>query len=392
MTIAPRTLARVTPSRKRARSGFTLIEMVTSLAIMGMIVGSLASTMLLMSRTLPREGDQLDATARARRTADRIVRELSAAVAIIEATDRSVSFDVPDRDGDGDTERVAISWSGTSGDPVVMSINGLAGNLEENVHAFELAWSTQSRSTTSASDPVEEAEGLLASWNDETDVQAGIKASTLVGLFVRPRLASDASAYRVTRARLWLGRSGSSDGTMLVELRTANGLRPGTTTLSSVLLNELSLPASPGWVTVTFASVPTIAINTGVFVVVSAGAGGEPAIVPYASQKVADDRTSIAIGSRSLLTTSWSAWTDASMPFELFGRVTRPGTAVLTTTHTVGVRATVQVGADAATTAYAADALPAGPATPSNPGSGDEEVGVVEGVLDLVGGLLGGGG
>jgi hypothetical protein len=361
--------------------------MVTSLAIVGLIAGSVVSTTVLLARSTPREGDSLDAALRARRTADRVVRELSLATNVVSASRHSAVVDVPDRDGDGNAERIAISWSGQPGDPLTLSVNGNSAVLEENVHTFELDWHTEDRTTQAPGAPVEAPETLLASWNGTTDTDAIIKSTTPVALGVRPRLPTDATAYRVTRARLWLGQAGKTDGTLRVELRSASGLQPSTSTLASVAISESALKSKPEWVSVSLTNPTTLGRLDAVFLVLRSDSADDPATAPFAGVGIADDRTSLAIGNSAVVPATWAVTTDAALPFELYGIVTMPSTVSATTSHVTSLRAAVKVGSGEGVAAFAAGVLANAPGA-SGIAADTTPTGAAGDVFDISGDLI----
>ena len=100
---------------KQMRAGFTLIEMVMSLAIAGVLALAVNAAIFIATRSLPGRGDALTASSDLLVLED-IVRtdvELASSVRVASAT--SIEFDVPDRTGDDVPERVELSWDGQAG-------------------------------------------------------------------------------------------------------------------------------------------------------------------------------------------------------------------------------------------------------------------------------------
>lgn len=109
--------------RSRSR-GFTLIEVVMSLAIMSIVVSAIGSMMVLATRALPNPDDPASETIAAGLAMSRIVDDLRYATRLIEASPTAIEFEVPDRDADLSPEVIRYEWSGVSGDPLSRSVNG----------------------------------------------------------------------------------------------------------------------------------------------------------------------------------------------------------------------------------------------------------------------------
>jgi len=376
------------PHAVRAQGAFTLLEMVMSMAVLAVILGAVGSAMLISAKILPRDGDALDGAIRAREAARRIADELSIATLIIEASDKTVTFDVPDRDSNGVPERIGFSWSGTPGDPIMMTMNGQTSILEEGVRKLELAYRREMRSTESAGTAAESGTNeLLSSWSGPTVSQVLIRSTLQPSVSVTPRGTGGATHYRVTSVRLFLGRASAIDSTVGVQLKnpTATGA-PGSTILASATILESALPASPGWVTVAFTGTTPTPIDTATWIVLRRAAGSDAAVAPLATA-VAHSRVAYAMGS--------TVTTDNCLPFQLHGRVTRPTIVTTSSTHALGVQVAVQLGTSEVATGLAGARLINAPnlaGTVAESQSGDIELieEVIETVDDIVGGIVGG--
>ena len=379
------------PSQKPRLSGsgaFTLLEMVMSMAVLAVILGAVGSAMLISSKIVPRNGDAFDGALRARETARRIADELSMATQIVDATDKAIAFDVPDRDKDGVDERIEFSWSGTPGDPITMTMNGSTSILEDDARKLELAYLRETRSTESLGTAAESlTDELLASWSGTTNSQVLVRSTLTPSVGVTPRSTGGATHYRVTSVRLWLGQASAVDSTVGVQLKapTATGA-PGTTILASATIAESALPVSPGWVTIPFTGTTATPFDTATWIVLRRAAGADAAVAPIATG-VAHSRVAYAMGV--------NVTTDSCLPFQLFGRATRPTTVKSLSTHAAGVQVAVQLGTTETATGLAGARLINAPeltGTVAEASSGDvgliEEV--VETVDDVIGGVLGG--
>lgn len=101
----------------------SLIELVATLAIMGIVLGTTTSTLGLMTRT----GSRLQTDAKTRAGASlaifRMRNELRLAKALLGSTGQSIRFVHPDITDDDVDDTIEYRWSGTSGDPIERTLN-----------------------------------------------------------------------------------------------------------------------------------------------------------------------------------------------------------------------------------------------------------------------------
>jgi len=132
-----------TPSHSlpnHCHAGFTLIEMLVSIAIMSVLVTGIASAIVLATRAAEGAG-QPAALADAARVIDQITAELAVALTFSERTGIAVTFTVPDRDADEASETIRYAWSGVDGDPLTRQYNGGATQpIVQNVHYFNVTY------------------------------------------------------------------------------------------------------------------------------------------------------------------------------------------------------------------------------------------------------------
>ena len=126
----------------RARSGFTLAELVASLAIMTILVTAMGSAVVLASQALPNPDDLSRNLLRGQEVAERIETDLVDATELKKARANEIEMVVADRGYGADgPETLKYKWRMSAGDPLTLSING---NPEftvcEDVHAFEITY------------------------------------------------------------------------------------------------------------------------------------------------------------------------------------------------------------------------------------------------------------
>jgi len=127
------------------RRGFTLVEMVLSMAVMTVLLGGIASAMILAGRALPDLDTPLKAMADGYHAVDGLAGELFAAQTITLRSATVVEFTVADRNADSNAETIRYSWSGVVGQPLTRQYNnGTIDTVLENIYQFDLRYDTQS--------------------------------------------------------------------------------------------------------------------------------------------------------------------------------------------------------------------------------------------------------
>jgi prepilin-type N-terminal cleavage/methylation domain-containing protein len=112
----------MTNAASHIRRGFTLVEMVLSMAVMTILLGGIASAMILASRAMPDLATPLKAMADGYYAADQLAGELFAAQTITARSATSVTFTVADRNNDSIAETIRYSWGG-AGQPLTRQYN-----------------------------------------------------------------------------------------------------------------------------------------------------------------------------------------------------------------------------------------------------------------------------
>lgn len=127
------------------RGAFSLVEMVVSLAIVAVLVGSMTSVLVLSLRAIDDRINPAGKTVHAADAADQILTDLSVALAFTERTALAVTFTVPDRTGDGQPETVRYAWSGVAGTPLLREFNGVKEpEFAADIRQFSLSYLVQS--------------------------------------------------------------------------------------------------------------------------------------------------------------------------------------------------------------------------------------------------------
>jgi type II secretory pathway pseudopilin PulG len=235
---------------------FTLVELVLSVMVMTILMGSLMSAVLVATRSID-GGNSVAATAlRARSAADQLTADLRTALTITERGPRAVTFTVPDRTGDGLPETLRYAWSGVSGDPLTRQYNGgTVATVVTNVQNLDLSYLLQTTGpppgaccfadhtcqylmkadcdlialtvfegsgSLCSKCPVESAEQVLFSrdYNKSSDVKSFLlKSNAWMGEIFKPALPANALWWKITRVKVKLSRYGLNTGTVYIRVR-----------------------------------------------------------------------------------------------------------------------------------------------------------------------------
>jgi len=281
------------------RDGMTLVELVTSLVIVSAIMIACGSAIVLAVRTLElstsaSQADSPDASV------DRILADLQTATTLLERTDTSVAFTVPDRDGDGLPETIRYAWSGTAGDPLTVEYNGASPvDYAENVTEFNLSYLLSTSSQSNQATPQESDEIVLISHRNAPGagrlVARDVSGKKWAGCYFKPSLPINVLSWKVTKVKIRakrlltsirpkpaspISRYGLRSKTsarkpktlkrrLVVEIRPADGGRlPSAKVLETRTVPVSSLPRRFSWVKIAFNSLNDLDPSQGLCLVI----------------------------------------------------------------------------------------------------------------------------
>lgn len=308
-------------SRRRA---WTLVELLVSVAAATVLVGGMASAVVLASRALPPTAERANASADVALVAGQLAADLTCAVQVSQLTSRRIVFSVPDRTGNGTPETIVYDWSGTAGSALRLSRNGSAYvDLLPNVTDFTLVASTTT--VTEQTAPTQQSSSaLLASClTGSTTYDASIQGSLWTGDVFRPNLPADTIRWKPTSVWLLLAYNGLPLGTARVRLYALDwrGL-PTATPLAETTINESTLTASYQWYEYAWSGVPDLAPGTAVAFVVEHVNNSPSCWVGYRYSA-----TGASQGYGRIVSTdggsSWSVMPTYSVIFALYGTIVR---------------------------------------------------------------------
>ena len=310
--------------------GFTLIEMVISLAIMAVIAAALGSTIVLASRALDQDAGPAAAAIAARRATDRMLADLAAATGFSERTATSVTFTVPDRDGDGVPETIRYAWSGNGGDALTRQYNG--GTVESFAEGIQKLNFTYMLRTVDPPPPkeVESAEMVLIAHEDAPGGsfrEQSIQDKNGCGAYFKPALPANAVRWKLTRIDFVARKPLLANGTINFQLAyPTTSLKPGAQVLASPTLAASSLPLLPGWQSITLNGLDNLDPTKGLCFTARTASTSIQAAFQYE-----DGGTPMTPNTHWMTYNNVTGWTGAQdvsdMRIRVFGTVTTSSTA-----------------------------------------------------------------
>lgn len=153
------------PIHRENRPGYSLIELMVAMASSTVLLGGLASTVFLAGRSLDSDDSKTFDILNATETLDDLTIDLRNALSFSEQNPTSLSFTVPDRDSDDTEETMRYSWSGTSGDPLFVQVDGgVAVEVVDDVAHLSLKYLERQVTGTGFAQGVLDAGGPVAHW------------------------------------------------------------------------------------------------------------------------------------------------------------------------------------------------------------------------------------
>ncbi len=325
--------------------GHSLMEMVLSLTILGIVTVSVGSVALLAGQSEPEQDSAAATLVTDSRTLARIAEDLAMARYVIEQGPNAVTIVVADRTGDGLPDRVRYAWSGSAATPLTVQLNNeSAVTLIKYVDQFQLTYDLDQRVTTIPGSPgTPGPEVLIASYEDTGGSgRFDIKSDEFVAQSLTPALSPGAAGFQPTRIEVYGEASGNTDGEALVEVRDESSGEPGSAVYASGTLLETNTPDPFDWVNTDLTDTDTVPEGQAITLMVSYVSG---------SGRVNRLRTNTTGGGTLLSTTdggsNWSADTGASLCYRLYGYEMTGGSGFdVTREHVTGIQVSLQSTAD----------------------------------------------
>ncbi|GJQ30585.1 MAG: hypothetical protein HBSAPP03_24690 [Phycisphaerae bacterium] len=331
-----------TPScRPGARPGYSLVEMLLAISIMALVIVGAQTAVLFASRAVPAKKDQAAVVAASTDAMAMIADDLAVATAVLSVESHMIEFTVPDRTGDGVPDTIRVAWSGTPGDPLTWTVNGLDPIvLAPDIHALEFTTITEER--IGPTTYTESAETVVASFTTAT-----LTAARQIGKYsgdtytraqwFRPSLPPEAVGWSISRAQFTCRQGNNVDSVIKVQVRTQRNGEPTSRVLTERTVLETAMSAT--WRTMDVADLHCVGLrpDEAACLVFSQSSGND-----YVDLLVQRSTTADAFHLWSI--NGGTSWTKPgeSLVFTVWGHVRMPEPAA-TETIVRGIRYTVQV-------------------------------------------------
>ncbi len=325
-------------------AGFTLVETVVAMAVMVILLGGAASALMLASRAVPTNDGLFRRTVESTDVLQKLAAELLTATEFSERTNRTVTFQVHDRDGDTVPEVIRYDWSGVPGEPLYRYYNQLpSAAILNDVHVFQLSYQLEATSTEEPPAPKESNETLLIGYDSTRDLaELDVTSGRWIGQYFLPTLPADATGWKVTRIKFKARPQSSSDGALSVKLRRADASKKPSTVLEEKKVKEMDL-IEDVWHDVSFSRVSGLPPTDGLCLTVEYASGSDV----VGRVRYRDKNVSIVNATRLEYTGSWATYTNQAMLFRVYGTVTTQGSPTVAEVFYVNkVGVAVQVGSD----------------------------------------------
>jgi len=232
-----------TPPTPPSRRGFTIMEMILSLAVSSIVLLGVASLLSLSTRAVPPPDGVQEVSVQAADLLARLETDLSTATRVTEATATALTLVVPDRDGDSAEETIRYAWSGVASEPVLRTLNaGTPAEMLSGTTGFAITYAWQLATVYPAQSRVVGAASVL-----QTSTASAALTKKLTGLSLgqvfEPTLPATALAWTLDEIVLKPRQSGKLDTTLLCEIRGCDAaLNPTGAVYTSFTIREQDMP------------------------------------------------------------------------------------------------------------------------------------------------------
>lgn len=218
-----------TPQRHRA---VTLVELTVSTAVMVVLIGGLASAVVIAGRAIPDKASPTSVTIDGYHTAEQIAGELLCAQSFTLRTSTAVEFNVADRDPllNPGSELIRYEWSGTPGDPLTRQYNsGPIVEIAEDVHEFDLTYGVKTETETTIKEGTTWSDEIELAYFDgwpgitPTPEPRGINSAYWVSQYFQIPPQEGATELDITLAKAWLRRGSTPPASIIVGVHRSKG-------------------------------------------------------------------------------------------------------------------------------------------------------------------------
>lgn len=313
----------MTPRARACQTrGFTLIEVVTATAVMGVLLTSLAAMFSLAMKATPRPDQDPAVIASEMQVASTwISDDLAAATSITSINASDMTFIVPDRDSDGATEKIIYRWSGTAGDRLRRSVNGTEMAIGPALAGFALSPIWRKVSTSPVSGTALSSDEIVYCYLGVAGTSQQVTSTSMLGLTFTPAVASDATQVKISSIELTASGQLLTVGTLRARLYLGAVTNTGTQTpLASSPSVSLSVLGAAVIVPFIFADAPEVPAGSMLTVVIDAAITVGRVNVSYSAAGVPSSSMSAQIGGAA----TWTSYPEGGAPIRIRAKVRRP--------------------------------------------------------------------
>jgi hypothetical protein len=262
------------PASDISRRAFTLAEVTLSIAITSILLLGMGGALSLAVRAVD-TGD--DAPARAAAASESLASlnaELAVATQISSFDAHTITLVVPDRNADGNPERIDYTWDKV-GDPMLRSFNGSTPvTFIPSVQSC-----TPLLTQRPAAQRVESSEQVLATFAASSSsgrTHISIDTNDFAAQYVRPVLPSGAVSWKITKVAILFSQSSGNSKVFRVSITPAtSALRPDfSTILASLSLTSGAISSGMQMTTSAIGPVDSLVPGKGICIVVDGISGG----------------------------------------------------------------------------------------------------------------------
>jgi Tfp pilus assembly protein PilW len=298
------------------------MELITAISISSFLVAGLSSAVFISLDTLTTSQTNSGTSIQTSQILDKLVTELQSAVFVSERTATTLSFTIPDQNGDSAPERIRYAWTATPGGALTRQYNGgTPQTIAPYVDLFSLTPSSKSVAETYPSLGVEDsAEMLLIDCSGSSNLgNNNVTSTSWLGQYFTMTLPAGSYAWRPTTVKIMVKKS-SSPAVTRVQMRSPTAsLTPSTTILEEYPLADSAMTTSYAWEQFTYNTLAPLASGGGICLVLQQQSG-TTALVAESCQTTIPNLLKTSNSG-----TSWSLDSSHCLYSQLYGKLTTSG-------------------------------------------------------------------